>query len=169
MFRQARPRQRRGGLASLLLVAVLAVGAVWFMKPGGRSLSGQATVVDGDTLRLGEVTIRLEGLDAPEMRQSCERDGRSYRCGVVARDALGDKLREGPLTCRVVGRDRYRRSLARCSIDGDDIGAWLVGAGLAVAYGGYEPEEAMARRRRLGLWAGTFQSPRAWRQEHTRS
>lgn len=139
------------------------------MKPGGRSLSGQATVVDGDTLRLGEVTIRLEGLDAPEMRQSCEREGRSYRCGVVARDALGERLREGSLVCRVVGRDRYRRSLARCSLDGDDIGAWLVREGLAVAYGAYEPEEAEARRRRSGVWAGPFQLPRVWRQQHTSS
>jgi len=49
------------------------------------------------------------------------------------------------------------------------LGAWLVREGLAVGYRDYESEEAAARARRAGLWAGEFQNPGAWRQEHPRS
>ena len=67
------------------------------------------------------------------------------------------------------GPPRYGRSLARCRVADQDLGAWLVREGLAVGYRDYEPEEAAARRRGSGLWAGEFQRPSAWRQEHTRS
>jgi endonuclease YncB( thermonuclease family) len=76
-------------------------------------------------------------------------------------------LSESEITCRIEGRDRYRRALATCSLDGDDIGAWLVEQGWAVGYRDYEREEARARSRSAGLWAGTFQRPVEWRRENT--
>ena len=79
-------------------------------------------VVDGDTLRMGETALRLKGMDAPEMRQSCTRDGASYPCGKAARDALINLVGRRQPQCWITGRDRYGRSLARCSVDGRDIG-----------------------------------------------
>ncbi|RYG08363.1 MAG: thermonuclease family protein, partial [Caulobacteraceae bacterium] len=42
-------------------------------------LIGRATVIDGDTLEIGSQRVRLWGVDAPEGRQSCMRDGQAYR------------------------------------------------------------------------------------------
>ncbi len=150
----------------MIVALALAGGAGFVLKPSGRSLEGRAQVTDGDTIRIGESRIRLKGIDAPELRQTCRHDGRPYRCGEVAKSALAERLEDRALTCRITGRDRYRRALATCAVDGEDIGAWLVERGLAVGYGGYEREEARARARGAGVWAGEFQRPSEWRREH---
>jgi endonuclease YncB( thermonuclease family) len=168
MLRRVYSRRRSGPGAWLVLLG-LAAALVIALRPDGRGVDGGAYVVDGDSLRIDGVDIRLKGVDAPEMRQTCSRAGRPYGCGEHARRALEAKIGGRPLACRVEGRDRYRRSLARCRLDGEDLGAWLVREGLAVGYRDYEPEEAAARARRAGLWAGEFQNPGAWRQEHPRS
>jgi len=167
MVRQACTRALRLGVW-LLVIAAVALGA-FVLPPRGRAVEGDAAVVDGDSLRMGGVDIRLKGIDAPELRQSCSRGGRHYRCGETAKAALSAKIAGRDLSCRIEGRDRYGRSLARCSVAGEDLGAWLVREGIAVGYRDYEAEEDQARRRGAGLWAGEFQRPSAWRQEHMRS
>ena len=168
MLRQVPYRRRTGAGAWLLLLAIVSA-LVSALRPVGRGVEGDAHLIDGDSLRIYGVDIRLKGVDAPEMRQTCSRAGRTYDCGEEARRALAAKIAGRPLACRVEGRDRYRRSLARCRLAGEDLGAWLVREGLAVGYRDYESEEAAARARRAGLWAGEFQNPGAWRQEHPRS
>jgi endonuclease YncB( thermonuclease family) len=154
-------------LLSLAIALAAALGAWWAVQPAGRAVTGVAQVTDGDSLRVNGVEIRLKGIDAPELRQTCEREGLPYRCGQEARSVLLRRLSESEITCRIEGRDRYRRALATCSLDGDDIGAWLVEQGWAVGYRDYEREEARARSRSVGLWAGTFQRPVEWRRENT--
>jgi endonuclease YncB( thermonuclease family) len=153
-------------LTSLFLALALALTATILLKPAERRVEGGVRVIDGDSLRVGGTEIRLKGVDAPELHQTCFRSGRPYRCGEVAREALLRLVANRPVRCRIVGRDRYRRSLAYCAVDGQDIGAWLVAEGLAVGYGGYEPEEARARARSAGLWAGEFERPSVWRRSH---
>jgi endonuclease YncB( thermonuclease family) len=154
-------------LLSLAIALAAALGAWWAVQPAGRAVTGVAQVTDGDSLRVNGVEIRLKGIDAPELRQTCEREGQPYRCGQEARSVLLRRLSESEITCRIEGRDRYRRALATCALDGDDIGAWLVEQGWAVGYRDYEREEARARSRSAGLWAGTFQRPVEWRRENT--
>jgi endonuclease YncB( thermonuclease family) len=157
---------RLRGVLSLVVAIGLAAAAVFLARPPGRVVEGRARVVDGDTLRVGGVDIRLRGLDAPERRQSCFVDRRSYACGETAREALQRRIGSEPIRCRISGRDRYQRALAHCSAGGQDLGAWLVREGIAVAYGDYEREEASARARRAGLWTGSFERPSEWRQRH---
>ena len=158
-------RQIDGLLATLLLVA-LAIGAL-VLRPTPERLEGAARVVDGDTVDLGGRRLRLAGLDAPELAQTCERAGQVYRCGEAARDALRDLARAG-LTCRTASRDKYGRDLATCEAAGRDVGAVLVSRGLALAFGRYEPEEREARLRSAGVWAGRFERPSEWREAHPR-
>ncbi len=161
------------------LLATLAAAVAWMER--GSALSGAARAVDGDTLELDGRRIRLEGIDAPELHQSCGRtEGGatvSWPCGTAARTALAELARLGPLTCATKRNDAYGRALARCTArspgaDAEiDLGAEMVRRGLAVSYGrrGYVAEEAQARVAGRGLWAGPFQQPRDFRAAHPRA
>nr|WP_281433507.1 thermonuclease family protein [Microvirga splendida] len=143
----------------------LAGGAGLVLKPNDRTLEGRAQVTDGDTIRIGDARIRLKGIDAPEMEQRCSRSGRSYACGETARRALIEIVSAKTVRCRAAGRDRYRRILARCTVDGNDIGTRMVESGWAVSYGrDYDAEEARAQERGAGLWEGEFERPQDWRR-----
>jgi endonuclease YncB( thermonuclease family) len=158
-----------GGLSSLLIALLLALGTAFLLRPSDRQARGSAEVIDGDSLRVAGIELRLKGVDAPEMHQTCRRTGQPYRCGEAAREALVNLVSRQIVECRIVGRDRYQRALGRCRTEGRDIGARLVEGGVAVGYGDYEREEAQARTRNAGLWAGEFERPNAWRQGHPRS
>ena len=128
---------------------------------------GQGRVSDGDSFRLGKERIRLLGLDAPELAQQCARaDGQAWPCGRAARDRMAQLLAAGPADCRPEDADQYDRLLATCIVAGRDLGGTMVAEGLAVAAGRYWIEEAAARRDRLGIWAGDFEAPRNWREDH---
>lgn len=132
-------------------------------------IAGQARASDGDSFRLGEARIRLLGLDAPELAQQCDgADGRPWACGRVARDRLAELLSRGVVQCRPEDTDQYDRLLATCTVAGDDLGAVMVADGLAISSGRYWTEEANARQGRIGIWAGGFDTPRDWRDEHAR-
>jgi endonuclease YncB( thermonuclease family) len=151
-----------------MLVLLLSAGCA----PPLPSVVGPATVIDGDTLRIGRREIRLWGVDAPELEQVCQGPtGTNVSCGLVARRALAAHVNVKPVTCSVTGTDRYERLVARCKVDDSDIGATLVRKGLAVRYARYAGptymiEERAARRERLGIWAGAFTDPAEWRRGH---
>ena len=159
--------RRSGALIDTLLLIGLVAGAAWLLQPEN-VVTGIAMAVDGDSLRLDGKDIRLAGIDAPELHQTCLREGqRAYPCGEVARKALSEMIAGRLVTCRVSGRDRYRRRLASCEAGGEDVGAALVRRGYALAYGRYEGEEAAAREKRLELWSGSFEHPSQWRKAHS--
>jgi len=146
-----------------MLLGLLAYG---FWAGGERDdvrVTDHVHVIDGDSLRLGSDEIRIQGIDAPEMRQFCRRGGLDYRCGVDAREAMITLIARHEVQCSVSGTDRYGRNLARCLVNGRDLGLEMVRMGHAVAYGDYEQEEAAARRASLGIWAGEFTRPAEWR------
>ena len=148
-----------GILASLLvLVPVLALA----------DGAGRATVIDGDTLEIGGERYVLDGIDAPESGQLCRLDGKPWRCGQGAADALAGRIGRRPVTCRELGRDRSRRVVARCTVAGEDLGEWLLANGWAVARTLYAYEytraEQGAKSARRGIWAGEFELPWEWRR-----
>lgn len=156
-------------LRAATILGVLAAAAGLLSRAD--RLDGQAEAVDGDTLDLAGTAIRLAGIDAPELHQTCERKGQTWRCGEAARAALTEAIAAGPVSCTARKQDKYRRPLASCSAGGVDLAALMVQKGLAVAYLGttYQPEEAEARAARRGMWAGTFQPPADYRAEHPRA
>jgi endonuclease YncB( thermonuclease family) len=167
MRRRTPPRW--DGLGTLFVLLLLAGGVALREARRARTVvAGPARVIDGDSLRVDGHEIRLAGVDAPELHQTCRRAGLPYACGAEARAALRGLTRNGTVTCDLVGHDRYGRDLARCAVGDADIGAWLVSRGHAVAYGGYANEEEQARRAGVGLWAGTFDLPSEWRKSHPR-
>lgn len=135
---------------------------------GDAALSGRASVIDGDTIEIHGRRIRLFGIDAPESRQLCEADGKPYRCGQHAALALADHIGQRTVRCEQRDIDRYGRFVAVCRVAGEDIGAWLVAEGWALAFRRYSTdyvdEEDAARTARAGIWRGTFELPWEWRR-----
>ena len=72
------------------------------------------------------------------------------------------------MTCEDLGRDRYKRIIARCTVAGEDIGSWMVSQGLALAYRRYSldyvDEESEAQAVQRGIWGSEFVKPWEWRR-----
>ncbi len=129
---------------------------------------GPASVIDGDTLEIRGVRIRLHGIDAPESRQSCvDPRGRPWRCGQQAALKLYEKIGRSSVSCVGRNSDRYGRLVAICSIGDQNLNQWMVSQGWAVAYRKYSldyaPEEAEAKSLRRNIWSGQFDLPWNWR------
>lgn len=133
-------------------------------------IAGRASVIDGDTIEIHGTRIRLEGIDAPESRQVCadKSTGEAIRCGQTAAFFLADLLGEHTVSCNEAGRDRYKRTLAHCKVQGEDVGATVVRAGWALAFVRYSreylPEEAEAKAAGAGMWSMEFVPPWEWRK-----
>ena len=133
------------------------------------SLSGAAYVIDGDTIKLGEVHVRLFGIDAPETDQPCtDAQGSTYRCGLLATSVLEEEIGGRPVTCFPLDTDRYGRTVATCEVSGRDLGDAMVRRGYAVDFtrysgGRYATAQLEARAARRGIWQGQFLEPEQWR------
>lgn len=112
-------------------------------------------VHDGDTLRCGAESVRLFGVDAPEVRWG-KRAAQPF--AEEARQTLFE-LTRGRVACRFVNRDRYRRYVGKCrSSHSPDLNAALIRSGFAKEYrryskGAYGRFEDEAREARRGLWS----------------
>lgn len=115
-------------------------------------IRGAARVIDGDTLEVAGVHIRLFGIDAPEMDQPCG----DWACGRWARDELARLIGGRRVTCSDGAPDRYGRVLARCDAGRGDLGQAMVQGGAAFAYRRYALDyvgaERAARAAERGLW-----------------
>lgn len=136
------------------------------------SIAGRITpqdVADGDTITLKGQKIRLHGIDAPELSQQCEVKGARTACGTLAKQALIGFLVAAEVRCDRKDVDRYGRYVSICFVDGTDVSAAMVRAGLAVAYRQYSmdyvAEEEAARQHKIGLWKGKFDMPWDWRRQ----
>ena len=157
-------------MARLVLGAWCAVLAILLAFPFSVSaqLVGSACVTDGDTLRIGAQRIRLHGIDAPESKQTCRVAGKTWPCGAAATRALRERIAGRPITCEERDRDRYGRIVAVCRLAGEDVNAWMVSQGWALAYrkysSDYVAQETAAKAARRGVWRGDFVSPGRWRR-----
>ncbi len=125
-------------------------------------------VTDGDSLVIAGERIRLHGIDAPEVQQTCtEQSGRPWDCGQWATQQLRDVTKGARLSCTRLDTDRFGRTIATCFANGRDIAETMVARGAAVAFTTYDtvylPAERAAQRARVGLWAGRFDRPDDWR------
>lgn len=126
------------------------------------SVTGLATVIDGDTLDIHGRRIRLHGIDAPESSQTCGNP--LWRCGQRSALALDALIARRTVSC--LGQEEsYQRLIARCRVLGgsSDLSQAMVRAGLALAYRRYAldyvRDEDAARATRAGVWSGPFQAP----------
>ena len=157
-------------IRSLVACSALLV-AIGLTGPVHAELSGRTSVIDGDSIEVAGQEIRLHGIDAPEFKQTCIAGGQSWRCGRQATRALARKISGRKVVCAQRSRDHYGRVVAVCRRGREDINAWLVAQGWALAYRrhstAYVEEEAAARAARRGIWRGEFVPPWEWRHKQS--
>ena len=129
---------------------------------------GRVRVIDGDTFDVAGVRVRLHGIDAPEGKQTCETEqGKSWACGAWVTSQVTDLYEGKRARCSEVDIDRYGRVVARCEVDGRDVGQQLVSDGLAFAYRKYsmryDLDEKGAAISDRGLHASRVQNPAQYR------
>ncbi len=136
-------------------------------------------VSDGDTYK---ISFRSQGIDTPESKQQCSRNGECYACGEEAKQALlsmicldsgKEKCKFKKLNFKIWDVGRYGRPVVT-AYDGDkDIHLEMLKEGWAVAYRNYLPgplkndyisAENEAKQNKVGLWAGEFVMPSKWRK-----
>lgn len=147
-----------------MLAVLLSVRAGW---------AADAVVRDGNTLQLGDVAYRLDGIDAPELDQMCIDDHADpWTCGIDAREELTKLIGGRTMHCEDLGPSRpYRkRHLGVCTAEGDasSLNQLLVRQGFALsastaARDGFRDDQAGAKADRRGLWKGCFVNPLEFR------
>jgi endonuclease YncB( thermonuclease family) len=151
-------------LASITLIPAIARAVTGPGSDQPAVVTGLGRVVDGDTLDVGATRVRLEGIDAPEMAQTCRTaTGESWACGKASAAFLRSMAQRRNLACDRTGTDKYRRTLAMCFENGLNINEAMVRAGMAWAFVRYSKEyvavEADARARKVGVWQGAAEAP----------
>ena len=139
-------------------------------RAGAETLVGPQRVIDGDTIRIADLTIRLIGIDAPEPGQPCLRDGDLLDCSLESESALAALLAVGDAQCDVLGHEGRDLRIAVCRVAEVELNRELVRQGWAMAYRAaaaagpsYAAEQLAAANARRGLWAGQFAPPWEWR------
>ena len=132
--------------------------------------ASHVTVVDGDTIKLGDVKIRFSGIDAPEINQTCVASEGKVACGKISRDILLTKVTNNKIRCTDEGKDFYGRVLGECFVNGESLSRYLVREGFAFAYRKYSDkfilDEEYAKSNRLGMWSMKFQYPWDYRKSN---
>src|ERR1700757_2890268 len=147
----------------VLMLLLLSGGAL------ADDLAGQASVIDGDTLEIHGIRVRLWGIDAPESSQLCRGDDSlQYRCGAQAANDLDAFIARRPVICSPLSFDLYGRTVATCSVGATDLGEWLVRKGLALDWpqyskGRYAAAQHDADKAGRGMWAGSYVEPWLYR------
>ena len=149
------------GLASFAGMLMIALPADLFGRASAITTtmsaeSPQVAVIDGDTLRLRDTMIRLQGINAPTRGKICQQPGGAeFDCGEASGRALAALVRGRPVSCQIDGRDRRGFAQAQCDAGGVDLGRAMVSAGWATANPAVSDlviAEAEARQHQLGLW-----------------
>ena len=139
------------------------------IKTKSITLSNKFAITDGDTIRDGNLKIRLYGIDSPELAQECkDAKGKNWKCGEIAKNMLHNLVKGKKVRCDIKSTDLYKRKVAICYIGKKDINQYIVEEGYAVAYSKYsnkyELDEEHAINNNKGIWIGDFEEPEDYRK-----
>jgi len=154
------------------LVLFLALSGFLGTSSPAAALTATATVRDANSIQLGDVTYRLDGVDAPELDQVCIDDHADpWTCGIEARDQLTKLIGAKPVRCDDVGPEKNfgKRHRAICTVEGDKVSLneQLLKLGFAIARepikANVKPAAAEAKTASSGIWKGCFVAPQEFR------
>jgi len=163
-----------------MALRIIILFLIFFSNTIAEEMSGIPKIIDGDTVHINDNKFRLEGIDAPEMRQKCKKESlkissiigftfyKDYSCGKVSKEKLISKIKGSEIKCIFTTKDRYKRYIATCYKGKINLNQWMVRNGHAIAYRRYSKkyvlDEDFAKENKLGLWQGKFMNPEKWRK-----
>ena len=152
------------------VILVISISSLIFFLILNQVSSQELRVVDGDTIHLNGEKIRFTGIDTPELKQTCIKEGLIDQCGVTAKEILIVKIGDNKVECISEGKDRYKRTLAECFVNDESLSSYLVRSGYAFAYRRYSkkfiPDEDYAKDNKIGMWSMKFQYPWDYRRNN---
>ncbi len=160
-------------VALALLLSIWPAAAQVEMEPY-RVFTGFVQVLEGDLIAVNGTLVRLYGIDAPELGQTCRsRRGQGYDCGAAARTILDRLVGDREVECAAYARLASGEYVARCRIGRADLGSAMVRRGWAFPLPSlsnrYMQDEAYAQAAGAGVWSGRAQRPWVWRREQERA
>ena len=152
------------------VILVISISALVFFFTYTDIKSQDIKITDGDTIKIDGDKIRFSGIDTPELKQTCDKDGVKILCGLNAKKILVNEIGNNKVTCVREGKDRYKRVLAECFVNNESLSSYLVRSGYAFAYRKYSkkfiPDEEFAKSNKLGMWSMEFDYPWDWRKKN---
>ena len=152
------------------IILAISISSLIFFLILNQVSSQELRVVDGDTIHLNGEKIRFTGIDTPELKQTCIKEGLIDQCGVTAKEILIVKIGDNKVECISEGKDRYKRTLAECFVNDESLSSYLVRSGYAFAYRRYSkkfiPDEDYAKDNKIGMWSMKFQYPWDYRRNN---
>ena len=152
------------------VILVISISSLIFFLILNQVSSQELRVVDGDTIHLNGEKIRFTGIDTPELKQTCIKEGVINPCGVTAKEILIEKISDNKVECISEGKDRYKRTLAECFVNDESLSGYLVRSGYAFAYRRYSkkfiPDEDYAKDNKIGMWSMQFEYPWNFRRNN---
>jgi len=149
-------------------ILVISISSLIFFLVFKEVRSQELRVVDGDTIHLNGEKIRFTGIDTPELKQTCVKEGFIDPCGVTAKEILVNKIGDNKVECISEGKDQYKRTLAECFVNNESLSSYLVRSGYAFAYRKYSkkfiPDEDYAKLNKKGMWSMKFVYPWDYRK-----
>ena len=149
-------------------ILLISVSSLIFFLIFNQARSQELRVVDGDTIHLNAEKIRFTGIDTPELKQTCIKEGVIDPCGVTAKEILIEKIGDNKVECISEGKDQYKRTLAECFVNSESLSSYLVRSGYAFAYRKYSKkfivDEDYAKLNKIGMWSMEFDFPWDYRK-----
>ena len=87
-----------------MFIRFIIIFLIFVFNVAAEEISGSPKIIDGDTVHINNYKFRLEGIDAPEMRQQCKKESfkisfligltfyKDYSCGRVSKEKLITKI-----------------------------------------------------------------------------
>ena len=157
-------------LSKKKVILVISISLVVFFFSYTDIKSQVIKITDGDTIKINGEKIRFSGIDTPELKQTCIKNGVKNSCGIKAKEMLIDKISNKKVSCIRDGKDQFKRTLAECFVNNESLSRYLVRSGYAFAYRKYSKkfikDEDYARMKKIGMWSMEFEYPWDYRKNN---
>ena len=157
-------------LSKKKVILVISISLVVFFFTYTDIKSQVIKITDGDTIKINGEKIRFSGIDTPELKQMCIKNGVKNPCGIKAKEILTDKISNKKVSCVRDGKDQFKRTLAECFVNNESLSRYLVRSGYAFAYRKYSKkfikDEDYARMKKIGMWSMEFEYPWDYRKNN---
>jgi endonuclease YncB( thermonuclease family) len=143
-------------MTSIFRVLLLLAGVCLAASPAAADFSSYAIVRGDGTLSIAGRAVRLYGIMMPPTERQCRTIERPVECGSRAVLQLEFKIGSNFVHCREMGQDPNGVLVGLCSVEREDLSAWMLLNGWALtgpdAPFEYVQYERLAQAHMLGVW-----------------